>query len=222
MAKNDLKQLYDDAFFELWGAHNRDYVRSARTVADCLFEQYRPATVLDLGCGAGFHCARLIEHGVQVVAADWSACPLETRAPGLDHIETVDLGRPLPDDRFPQVDLVLCLDVAEHLPPEQSQAIVDNCTRFSDLVAFSAAPPGQGGVGHVNEQPRRYWFERFNKARFRHCRKESGWLDVRGLALRDVITLRWMITQVAIFRRGPRWPYPPMRCPGHPPTELLG
>jgi hypothetical protein len=29
---------------------------------------------------------------------------------------------------------------------------------------FSAAHPGQGGTGHINEQPKSYWIERFQRA----------------------------------------------------------
>jgi len=34
---------------------------------------------------------------------------------------------------------------------------------LSDVVLFSAALPGQGGVGHINEQPLSYWRSLFAK-----------------------------------------------------------
>ncbi|RJO65895.1 MAG: class I SAM-dependent methyltransferase [Myxococcales bacterium] len=215
--RSEMARLYDAAFFAEWGAANEAYVRSARAAAEIVFEQYRPATVLDLGCGAGFHATRLAELGVRVIAADFVSCPPAFRAPDLPAVEMADLAAPLPPDRFPRVDLVLCLDVAEHLAPEAAPIVVANCTRFSDLVVFSAAPPGQGGIGHINEQPRRYWFERFRNENFRHCRRESGWIDIRALARRDVLTLRWMATQLAVYRRGARWPYPKAALPASPP-----
>ncbi len=59
-------------------------------------------------------------------------------------------------------DLVSCVEVAEHIPAEQADTLVDAiCSRASRWVYFSAAAPGQGGVGHVNEQPQGYWIEKF-------------------------------------------------------------
>lgn len=206
--------LYGRRFFTRWGSQNEEYVRSARAVAELIFDQYRPQSILDLGCGAGVHAARMQELGARIICADANACPVEYRAEAIDTIEEIDLSRDIESTRFERVDMVLCLDVAEHLPAADAGTLVRNCTLFSDLVLFSAAPPFQGGDGHINEQPRRYWISHFRDCDFRHCRREAGWLDLRGLAVRDVLTLRWMITQVAVFRRGLRFPYPAMALPG--------
>jgi len=205
--------LYDDAFFHQWGALNRDYVRSARAVAEEIFRLYEPESVLDAGCGAGFHAQRLTELGARVVCADFIACPPRYRASGIPEIESADFSVKLEPDRFERVDLVLCLDVAEHLPNEASYTLADNLTAFSDLVLFSAAPPWQDGIGHINEQPHGYWKRRFAKSGFRYCRSEAGLLDQRCLLRRDEITLRWMATQLRVYRRGLKFPYPRMQTP---------
>lgn len=54
-------------------------------------------------------------------------------------------------------DLATCLEVAEHLPPSAGRGLIEALTRAAPLVLFSAAPPGQGGVHHVNEQWPAYW-----------------------------------------------------------------
>jgi hypothetical protein len=51
--------------------------------------------------------------------------------------------------------------VAEHLPAAAARTFVATLTRHSSLVLFSAAPPGQGGAHHVNEQPYGYWRDLF-------------------------------------------------------------
>ncbi len=210
-------ELYGPDFYREWGVENAAYRRSAREVADIVYEQYRPKSVLDLGCGAALHAGRLRELGVRVTCADRFPCPPEFRAAGIDEIETADLMEPLASDRFPRTELTLCLDVAEHLPAESAPVLVQNCCRFSDLVVFSAAPPAQDGIGHINEQPRNYWFRLFNEAGFRHCRRESGYLDARGLQRRETLTLRWMITQPAVFRKGAKYPFPPIDLSAIPP-----
>lgn len=57
--------------------------------------------------------------------------------------------------------LAVSLDVAEHLPPQLGERLVETGTKAAPRVLFSAAPPGQGGQGHVNEHPKAYWLERF-------------------------------------------------------------
>ena len=45
---------------------------------------------------------------------------------------------------------------------------VDLLSSLSDHVVMTAAPPGQGGTDHVNEQPNSYWIEKFRKRGFRY------------------------------------------------------
>ncbi|MDP6884692.1 MAG: hypothetical protein QF830_11185, partial [Rhodospirillales bacterium] len=42
------------------------------------------------------------------------------------------------------------LEVAEHLPPDAAETFVATLVAHGRLVLFSAAPPGQGGLNHVN------------------------------------------------------------------------
>lgn len=58
-------------------------------------------------------------------------------------------------------DMAMSLEVAEHLPQESSADFVASICKSSDTVLFSAAHPGQGGDGHINEQPISYWIEKF-------------------------------------------------------------
>ncbi|PWT74385.1 MAG: hypothetical protein C5B60_06765 [Chloroflexi bacterium] len=54
-------------------------------------------------------------------------------------------------------DLAMSLEVAEHLKPESASLFIDALTQASDVVLFGAAVKGQGGTGHINEQPQSYW-----------------------------------------------------------------
>lgn len=54
-------------------------------------------------------------------------------------------------------DLAICVEVAEHLPAHRSSKLVQALTRAAPIVLFSAAVPGQGGTGHINEQWPSYW-----------------------------------------------------------------
>jgi hypothetical protein len=76
-----------------------------------------------------------------------------------------DVGRPF--DLGRTFDVVQCLEVAEHLREEQSEALLGNLTRHGDCILFSAATPGQGGEHHVNERPLEDWVERFHALGYR-------------------------------------------------------
>jgi len=41
--------------------------------------------------------------------------------------------------------------------------IVENLTKASKVILFSAALPGQGGTNHINEQPPEFWQKKFMK-----------------------------------------------------------
>lgn len=75
-----------------------------------------------------------------------------------DYIEQ-DIRKPFDIDK--RFDLVLCLEVAEHLEEEYADILVDNLCKLGDKILFSAAIPYQGGNNHVNEQWQTYWAEKF-------------------------------------------------------------
>ena len=58
-------------------------------------------------------------------------------------------------------DLVVSFEVAEHLPESIADRYVALMCAMANDVVISAAPPGQGGTDHVNEQPPEYWIEKF-------------------------------------------------------------
>ena len=87
--------------------------------------------------------------------------------------EKIDLNR--------KYDLAMSLEVAEHLPEDKADIFVDNITKHSDIVLFSAAIPGQGGYEHYNEQHVSYWKEKFAKHGYKMCDciRKVFWRDDR-------------------------------------------
>src|SRR5262249_60644531 len=65
-------------------------------------------------------------------------------------IVVADIAMPLACKR--RFDLVVCLEVAEHLPTDSAANLLTNLCNAGDVVLFSAAIPGQGGVNHINEK----------------------------------------------------------------------
>ena len=121
----------------------------------------RPKRVLDVGCGPGFMVDALRELGVEAYGFDGSVHAVSRARSGFVWLQ--DLREPI-DFTPANVDLVVCTEVAEHMAPEHADRLVNNLCRpgpHSHTIVFTAAPPGQGGLGHVNEQPKAYWVEKF-------------------------------------------------------------
>ncbi len=118
----------------------------------------KPAVLVDVGCGPG----HIVEHaaavGVRAYGADISLPEQRRDTPQDAHLMRVDLT--LPWVAPERGDMVLCLEVAEHLPASAAYTLCATlaraCTSAGTLL-FSAATPGQGGAGHVNEREHEYW-----------------------------------------------------------------
>jgi hypothetical protein len=133
---------------------------------------YTPETAADVGCGEGWWTVALARAGVQTTALDGpgGGGALELAPPGMARFVARDLRRTVNEDPTDPARLAeragfaVCLEVAEHLPADRADALVSWLCDWAPVLIFSAAIPGQGGQGHVNEQWPDYWSERFNRA----------------------------------------------------------
>lgn len=146
-------------------SHDQTYgvrLTSAREVLTSLFDLLPPASVLDVGCGLGAWLEVTKERGVgDVLGVDGPWIEQQRVRLASNEFQRHDLERPL--DLGRRFDLVISLEVAQHLHPECAESFVDSLVRHGDVVLFSAAVPGQGGNGHVNEQLQHYWAGLFGK-----------------------------------------------------------
>lgn len=149
---------YSDSFYDVI----RDGCRSSAAVlVPLLLDTYMPSSVLDVGCGEGWFCTAWAEAGVRTVVGVDGAY-VDGRAAGDWTFIGADLEQP---DAFAEIpdgfDLVTCFEVAEHVDPAGAERLVAELCERAPVVAFSAAIPGQGGTGHVNEQWPAYWASLF-------------------------------------------------------------
>ena len=142
--------------------YERDRTRdSARVVVPMVVELTHPASVLDVGCGRGAWLSEF-KATSKIVGLDGDYLKPSTLLFPADCFRPTDLSGEfkIPAGRF---DLAVCLEVAEHLPARNSRHLVRQLTSAAPQVLFSAAPPGQGGGGHINCQPLSYWRKIFEE-----------------------------------------------------------
>lgn len=155
-------------------------VSSAEVIVPLLIELLHPRSVVDVGCGTGAWLARFREYGVlDVVGLDSVHTGYRSLLIPRDLFIPMDLREPVMLPR--RFDLVLALEVAEHLPERVGQEFVESLTRLGSRVFFSAAIPHQGGDGHLNEQWPEYWSRRFQECGYAAVDvvRPRVWLDRR-------------------------------------------
>jgi SAM-dependent methyltransferase len=142
-----------------------DSRRSAREVVPLILEFIRPASVIDIGCGRGDWLSVFEEYGVEsTLGMDGDWVDRSTLLIRKGRFLSRDLRTPFQlDETF---DLVLSLEVAEHLPGSFAEKFVGSLTGLAPVVVFSAAIPFQEGTNHVNEQWPDYWASLFQKEGF--------------------------------------------------------
>ena len=153
---------------------------SASIVVPLVVALTKPASVVDVGCGTGAWLSCFRECGVQdIFGLEFSEVSPHLAHLDRSHVRIVDASQPFDLDRT--FDLVVSLEVAEHLPVESAEGFVRSLVRLGPVVLFSAARPGQGGTNHLNEQWPSYWAAHFAKHGYIavDCLRDRIWTDHR-------------------------------------------
>jgi len=128
-------------------------------VCDGIIRSFPFASVIDVGCAIGDFVKGFLDRGKDAHGIEGSQTCVPYMKIGLNRLFIADLRYPI--HFMITFDLVLCLEVAEHIELEHSSQFVDNLTQFGDNILISMAPPGQGGHYHVNCQEIEYWDDKF-------------------------------------------------------------
>ena len=159
--------LFDAYYF----AHNcgrpyrRDetWLRFFGQIADHIVRDIQPHTVLDAGCAMGFLVEALRRRGVEAWGVDISEYAVQQAHPDVrPYLWVGSVLEPLPR-RF---DLIVCIEVLEHLPGTQAAEAVANLCRHTDDILFSSTPFDYKEATHFNVQPPEVWAEWFARNGF--------------------------------------------------------
>lgn len=185
--------VYDRSFFEQ--RRTRTY-RSAEGIVPVALDALEGEvdSVIDFGAGSGIWLKVFHDAGVPSLLGIEPHAPADTLEIPRSNLLMQDLTEPVTlKQRF---DLAVCLEVAEHLPETRSDVLLDSVTHASDTILWSAAVPGQGGRGHVNEQWPSYWVTRFRD------RGYGCWDVIRPQVWHDESIADFYRQNVILFIRG--------------------
>lgn len=156
-AKHD--EVYDQTYY--LESVERPMVRSAPIIAQYIKKQFDPKSVVDVGCGTGQLLLELQNLGVNGIGLEYSSAAIKIATEKGLNVSHINLENNLDKLGVYKSELVVSTEVAEHLPAQFADTYVSFLCRTADRVLMTAAPPGQGGTDHVNEQPNSYWVQKF-------------------------------------------------------------
>jgi tryptophanyl-tRNA synthetase len=161
-----------------------------KSLSDALISFYNNVIrVVDIGCGKGDYTKAFINRGIDCIGYDGS--PLTPLISG-NTCYVKDFSQPVNIGKF---DLVLSLEVGEHIPEKYEQIFLDNLAAASrEHIVMSWAVEGQPGIGHFNCRNNDYIISEMQKRGFAYNWRRSHYLRVQS-------TLPWFKDTLMIFEK---------------------
>ena len=161
--KENPGELYSRGFF-------KDILKAKRwqlPLGKKIAELYGFESVVDFGCASGYYLEGFHQGGAKIRgfeyllenSIDFMSDAIKPYVEQGNVMENIDCGK---------FDLSMSIEVAEHILPEKSDVFVTNLVNASNkYILLTAAPPGQGGTGHINEQPKEFWIDKIEAYGFK-------------------------------------------------------
>jgi SAM-dependent methyltransferase len=151
---------YGASYYQHYWGGGGPYERNERwleffgKVAEGIVRDLHPTSVLDAGCAMGFLVEALAQRGVDAWGIDVSEYAVSQAHESIrDRVQARSLTKPL-ERRY---DLITCIEVVEHIPPEEVDQAIANLCAATDRLLLSTTPQDFGEPTHVNVQPPEAW-----------------------------------------------------------------
>jgi len=154
--------------------------------------KYSIQNAIDLGCGKGDYVKSLNQNNISTIGYDGNPDTF-TITDGLCNV--LELQKPF--FFIEKYDLVLSLEVGEHIPKQFENIYIDNITSLvghKKFLIISWAVPNQGGHGHVNCKSNTEIIEQLQKRNFEFNSDETQ-------KLRKNTDLFWFKDTLMVFQK---------------------
>jgi SAM-dependent methyltransferase len=142
---------------------NEAWLAFFQGIADRIIEDIQPKTVLDAGCALGFLVEGFRNQGVEAWGVDISEYAIasvhESIRPFCRVGSVIE-----PFER--KYDLIVTIEVAEHMQPLLSKQMIANLCAHTDDVIFTSTPFDYKETTHFNVQPPEVWSREFARHGF--------------------------------------------------------
>ncbi len=159
------KTFFNDFYEENGGGNYMDrehWLPYFRNFAKQIVEIFEPKTVLDAGCARGYLVECLRDLGVEAYGFDLSEYAIaNVREDIQDCCFVHSITESIPEQYPQRYDLVVTVEVLEHLFPEDGNRAIANLCSLTDKVIFSSTPDDIEDKTHVNVRLREYWAKVF-------------------------------------------------------------
>ena len=154
-------------------------------IADQIILSLRPKRVLDAGCAMGFLVEAFWDRGIEAWGIDVSEFAIsQVRRDIAPYCLQASLTEPI-SGKF---DLVVSIEVLEHLSDSEARIALENLTAATDTILFSSTPTDLDEPTHINVRPTISWLRLFSEC---------------GFAPDALYDARFVAPHAILFRRSP-------------------
>ncbi|MDE1817913.1 MAG: glycosyltransferase [Thaumarchaeota archaeon] len=165
------EEVYDEGYYENYYdkySGTRPYTRENflpffKEIANRIVKEFSPKTVLDAGCAMGYLVESLRDLGIEAYGFDISDYAInQARTNIRKYVKKQSILDPI--DK--QYDLIVCIEVLEHLPEQMMERAIENLCQNTSAILFSSTPDDKTEPTHQNVQDPGYWASHFAKFGF--------------------------------------------------------
>jgi len=171
------------------GSYSRDnpfWLELFGRVADEIIRRLGPCNVLDVGCAKGFLVESLRDRGVEAYGFDISEYAISKVRDDIRPYCWVSSAREGIQRHY---ELIICIEVCEHLAEEEANEAVRQMTSHADTVLFSSTPTDFTEATHVNVRPIIDWLRLFGQFSFTPDEAfDAGFVAPQAMLLRRAPT----------------------------------
>lgn len=182
-----LNRIHDHGYWTTEDAEHHVFDGKLCSAIISVFEGV--SSSVDIGCGSGEYVKQMIEADIECYGYDGNPNTKEITGgicDVLDFAEPVDIGK---------FELVVSLEIGEHIPRDYEQIFLDNITNASSkYIVLSWGIPGQLGWGHVNCRTNEYIIGELENRGFKYDNKTSEYL-------RNEAEFSWFKQTILCFQR---------------------